>query len=65
MILAHFPRRQREFLKVSVYSASPTACGNIVLLAAGWVGRDAILMAGINAIIYTLSTLPTSVFVPP
>ncbi|KAH9175469.1 general substrate transporter [Lactarius sanguifluus] len=26
---------------------------------AGWLGRDAILMAGINAIIYTLSTLPT------
>ena len=25
---------------------------------AGWVGRDAILMAGINAIIYLLSTVP-------
>ncbi|KAJ7225628.1 general substrate transporter [Mycena pura] len=25
---------------------------------AGWVGRDAILMAGINSIIYVLSTLP-------
>ncbi|KAF8269317.1 general substrate transporter [Lactarius quietus] len=30
-----------------------------VFEAAGWLGRDAILMAGINAIIYTLSTLPT------
>ncbi|KAI9445090.1 general substrate transporter [Lactarius indigo] len=30
-----------------------------LLAAAGWLGRDAILMAGINAIIYTLSTLPT------
>ncbi|KAI0274743.1 general substrate transporter [Gloeopeniophorella convolvens] len=29
-----------------------------VFEAAGWVGRDAILMAGINAIIYILSTLP-------
>ncbi|KAI0814889.1 general substrate transporter [Irpex lacteus] len=26
---------------------------------AGWIGRDAILMTGINAIIYILSTLPT------
>ncbi|OBZ78798.1 Sugar transporter STL1 [Grifola frondosa] len=26
---------------------------------AGWIGRDAILMTGINAIIYVLSTLPT------
>ncbi|EKM61224.1 uncharacterized protein PHACADRAFT_247698 [Phanerochaete carnosa HHB-10118-sp] len=26
---------------------------------AGWVGRDAILMTGVNAIIYLLSTLPT------
>ncbi|KAG1757688.1 general substrate transporter [Suillus lakei] len=25
---------------------------------AGWLGRDAVLMTGINAIIYTLSTLP-------
>jgi MFS family permease len=30
-----------------------------VFEAAGWLGRDAILMAGINATIYTLSTLPT------
>ncbi|QRV75792.1 Sugar (and other) transporter [Ceratobasidium sp. AG-Ba] len=26
---------------------------------AGWIGRDAILMTGINAIIYVLSTVPT------
>ncbi|KAH8120441.1 general substrate transporter, partial [Phellopilus nigrolimitatus] len=26
---------------------------------AGWIGRDAILMTGINAIIYLLSTIPT------
>ena len=30
----------------------------IVPAEAGWVGRDAILMTGINAIIYILSTLP-------
>jgi len=29
---------------------------------AGWIGRSAILMAGINSIIYVLSTLPPSVF---
>ncbi|KAI0687760.1 general substrate transporter [Cytidiella melzeri] len=29
-----------------------------VFEAAGWIGRDAILMTGINAIIYVLSTLP-------
>lgn len=28
-------------------------------LEAGWIGRDAILMAGINAVIYLLSTVPT------
>jgi len=37
----------------------------IVPIAAGWVGRDAILMAGVNAIIYMLSTLPTLVFATP
>ena len=26
---------------------------------AGWIGRDAILMAGVNAIIYLFSTVPT------
>lgn len=31
---------------------------------AGWLGRDAILMAGINSIIYVLSTLPPSVLFP-
>lgn len=29
-----------------------------VFLAAGWIGRDAILMAGINAIFYVLSSIP-------
>ena len=29
-----------------------------VLQEAGWVGRDAILMTGINAIVYILSTIP-------
>lgn len=28
---------------------------------AGWLGRDAVLMTGINAIIYILSTIPTCV----
>lgn len=27
--------------------------------SAGWIGRDAILMTGINSVIYTLSTVPT------
>ena len=31
--------------------------------SAGWVGRQAILMAGINAIIYLLATVPTWVLV--
>ena len=30
----------------------------LVFEEAGWVGRDAILMAGINAIIYVMSTIP-------
>ncbi|GAA5927224.1 hypothetical protein JCM3775_002484 [Rhodotorula graminis] len=31
----------------------------LVFESAGWIGRDAILMTGINAIIYILSTIPT------
>ena len=31
----------------------------MVFESAGWVGRDAILMTGINAIIYVLATIPT------
>lgn len=31
----------------------------MVFESAGWVGRDAILMAGINGIIYVLATIPT------
>ncbi|KAG8936619.1 hypothetical protein FRC02_000612 [Tulasnella sp. 418] len=31
----------------------------MVFEQAGWVGRDALLMAGINGIIYILSTIPT------
>ena len=31
---------------------------NLSSTEAGWIGRDAILMTGINAIIYILSTLP-------
>ena len=30
----------------------------LVFEEAGWVGRDAILMTGINGIIYVLSTIP-------
>jgi hypothetical protein len=43
-----------------MHLAAPAASYNtLLLLAAGWLGRDAILMAGINSIIYLLSTLPT------
>ncbi|GAA6055730.1 hypothetical protein JCM3770_001040, partial [Rhodotorula araucariae] len=31
----------------------------LVFESAGWIGRDAVLMTGINAIIYVLSTIPT------
>ncbi|KAL8280504.1 hypothetical protein RQP46_007152 [Phenoliferia psychrophenolica] len=31
----------------------------LVFESAGWIGRDAILMTGINGIIYILSTIPT------
>lgn len=49
---------QLEYLKVSLVDGK---CNRQVTQAhseAGWVGRDAILMTGINAIIYILSTLP-------
>lgn len=29
---------------------------------AGWIGRQAVLMTGINSVIYVLSTIPTCVF---
>lgn len=31
----------------------------IIILEAGWIGRQAILMTGINAIIYMAATVPT------
>lgn len=31
----------------------------LVFASAGWVGRDALFMTGINAIVYVLSTIPT------
>ncbi len=31
---------------------------------AGWIGRDAILMTGINALFYVASSLPPYVFAP-
>ncbi|KAK4698376.1 hypothetical protein P7C70_g7902, partial [Phenoliferia sp. Uapishka_3] len=31
----------------------------LVFESAGWIGRDAILMTGVNGIIYVLSTIPT------
>ncbi|KAL4400120.1 carbohydrate:proton symporter [Malassezia pachydermatis] len=31
----------------------------LVFESAGWIGRDAILMTGLNAIMYVLSTIPT------
>jgi len=34
----------------------------LVFEQAGWIGRDAILMTGINGIIYVLSTIPTYIF---
>lgn len=37
----------------------PSLMSAIRCLEAGWIGRDAILMAGINAVIYLLSTVPT------
>ena len=30
----------------------------MIMIEAGWKGRQAILMAGINSVIYVLSTLP-------
>ena len=34
-----------------------------MFIEAGWLGRQAILMTGVNSIIYILSTLPPSVLV--
>lgn len=31
----------------------------MILESAGWIGRDALLMTGVNGIIYTLATVPT------
>lgn len=33
-----------------------------LLSEAGWIGRDALLMTGINALIYVASTIPTLAF---
>ena len=49
---------QLEYLKVSLVDGKCNGQVAQVPSEAGWVGRDAILMTGINAIIYILSTLP-------
>lgn len=33
----------------------------LIFTEAGWLGRQAILMTGVNSIVYILSTLPPSV----
>jgi len=47
---------QPEFLKVIHNLIWKTAAH--MSAAAGWVGREAILMTGINSLIYVLSTIP-------
>ncbi|EEB92136.1 hypothetical protein MPER_09402 [Moniliophthora perniciosa FA553] len=47
-----------EYLKVYVVDIVEIEFSSIFCTEAGWIGRDAILMTGINAIIYVLSTLP-------
>ncbi|KAI0001912.1 general substrate transporter [Russula vinacea] len=49
----------RRYQRRILLAMSSQAFAQLLLPAAGWLGRDAILMAGINAIIYLLSTLPT------
>ncbi|KAI0257443.1 general substrate transporter [Lactifluus subvellereus] len=49
----------RKYQRRILLAMSSQAFAQLLFVAAGWLGRDAILMAGINAIIYTLSTLPT------
>ena len=49
---------QLRCLKVG--SLSPRGIAVFTLyIEAGWVGRNAILMTGINSLIYLLSTIPT------
>jgi len=48
-------------ISFSVFSTIPFAAR--VFEEAGWLGRDAVLMTGINAIIYVLSTLPPYVLI--
>jgi hypothetical protein len=48
-------------LQLQMFSTIPSTAR--VFEEAGWLGRDAVLMTGINAIIYVLSTLPPYVLV--
>ncbi|KAL5495180.1 hypothetical protein ACEPAI_642 [Sanghuangporus weigelae] len=50
------PSRFRRFVYLNNLYSNDT---KTIPTEAGWVGRDAILMAGINALIYLLSTVPT------
>ncbi len=49
---------QHEYSKVRKLSWTGGNSSNGSYAEAGWIGRDAILMTGINAIIYVLSTVP-------
>jgi len=52
------PSAQLEFSKVGTEITGLGDHPERGISEAGWRGRDAILMTGINAIIYILSTLP-------
>ncbi|KAG2150113.1 general substrate transporter [Suillus cothurnatus] len=53
-----YKRRVLLAMSSQAFAQLVSFCHVYLYHAAGWLGRDAVLMTGINAIIYTLSTLP-------
>lgn len=58
MIMTHFGLKNEARVFEGWYTLFSASFPLISLAEAGWIGRDAILMTGINAIIYLLSTVP-------
>ncbi|POY74991.1 hypothetical protein BMF94_1967 [Rhodotorula taiwanensis] len=49
----------RRYRVLSCLPNSISYYAPLVFESAGWIGRDAILMTGVNALIYVMSTVPT------
>ena len=61
LVISYYARKS-FFIKERTAQSDYISYTARVFEEAGWIGRQAILMTGINSVIYVLSTVPTCVF---